>query len=223
MVPFVRASALRYIIDAFIVLAAGYELWHQLGTEYLAVAILVAIVAGVVADRVIAWAQAPREKVAPRKEIMWGIGDPPPGSSPSDSIPVSRVDTQLPPPVLQNPRLKKRGVAFEARHSGRVCDPGPYIVEPGDVEEVSLDLKKGERAKGRIISTDTQDFDWYIVDWMNSVKARNHESFDYVDGEEGVAASPVEITKKDAEPWFLLLGLPRRQNERKIRVELDRL
>jgi len=214
MVSLLRASAIRYIVDVFIVLAAGYELWVQLGPDYLIVAIVIAVGVGVGVDRLIALIQN-RERSRIPISSPEEVAEQPLGGEAGDS-------EFLPPPDIHKPERKTRTASLEPRRSGQVCSPGPYVVQPGAIKEISLDIKKGERMKGRLYSTDGQDFDWEIVDWIGSVNARGGENYDYIEGEEGVAATAIDKRKNDSDAWYLLLRLPRRQNERRIQVELER-
>lgn len=224
MGSFPRPSTIRYIVDAFIVLAAGYELWKQLGSDYLLISILVAIFIGIGVDRLIAFFQGRAKPTGPRRNTS---ESPHRGSLPMGAAEQSpRMDEGdsewLPPPAFHKPGRKTRSSPLEPRRSGSVCSPGPYLIEPGAIKEVSLDIKKGERMRGRIFSVDGQDFDWEIVDAIGSVSARDGDDYDYIQGEEGVAATAIDTKKNDSDSWYLLLRLPRRQNERQIRVELER-
>lgn len=103
-----------------------------------------------------------------------------------------------------------------------MCDPGPHEIEAGEFTELPLDVRKGERIKGRLIEEDGQDFDWVIVDEENSVAKRDGARFDSVLGEDHTAASRVNWRVPRDGPWYLILEIPYRQNPRSIRVGLAR-
>lgn len=109
------------------------------------------------------------------------------------------------------------------RRKGRVCDPGPWEVTSREVVDIPLDLRKGERARGRLVEEDGQDFDWAIVDGPGSVLAIRGQEYDYYDGGESVNADWVDFKQGVGGQLYLVLEVPRRVNKRSISVELSRV
>lgn len=109
-----------------------------------------------------------------------------------------------------------------SREPELVSDPGPYEIDGGGILWVELDVAKGDRVRGHLGETTEQDFDWYIVGEENLVLARQRESFDYEQGNEGVTAGRVRWTPRRDGPWYLLIDLYRRSNPREVEVQLRR-
>ncbi len=110
----------------------------------------------------------------------------------------------------------------EVRTSGYVCGQGPYEVEAGNMQEIELDVRQGERIQGYVREVDGQDFDYYIVDERNLVAAQNGEEFNFVRSGESVAAERIRWKASRSGPWYLLLDLYGKQYDRTIRVNLRR-
>ncbi|MFQ5951309.1 MAG: hypothetical protein ACE5KH_04410 [Candidatus Geothermarchaeales archaeon] len=104
-----------------------------------------------------------------------------------------------------------------------VCDPGPHLIEGGGLLPLPLDVDVGERISGRLEEEDGEDFDWYIMDERNLVAFRNADWFEYAIGNDHVAADIVDWLVEEEGPWFLVLSLYRRLNDRIIEVSLRRL
>lgn len=108
------------------------------------------------------------------------------------------------------------------RTSGYVCDQGPYEVGAGDMQEIELDVRQGERIHGYVRAVDGQDFAYYIVDERNLVAAQNREEFSYVRSGESVTADRIRWKASNDGPWYLLVDLYGKQYDRTIRVNLRR-
>ena len=108
------------------------------------------------------------------------------------------------------------------RTSGQICDPGPYLLEGGEIRYIELDVRPREYVQGRIEERDGDDFDWYIVDEENLVLAKGEENFEDEAGDDHVPAAVVDWQVPTDGPWFLILSLYRRQNDREIAVHLRR-
>lgn len=110
----------------------------------------------------------------------------------------------------------------EIRTSGSVCDPGPHEVEGADVRWIALDVRKGERVRGRLSERSGDGFDWYIVDERNLILLRNGGNFQAAESGDHVIADSVRWSVARDGPWFLVLDLYGRSNERLIEVDLRR-
>lgn len=135
----------------------------------------------------------------------------------------SRGQSSAVPPSYPSAEDVLRGLRERDRVARRfACNPGPYEIEVGEFAEVPLATRKGERLLGRLIEIDGQDFDWAIVDQSNSILVHEREEYDYVKGEDHVSASEVNWKVPKDGPWYLVLEIPYRQNQRSVRVELRR-
>lgn len=103
---------------------------------------------------------------------------------------------------------------------GLACDPGPHSVDGGEMLWLELDVRKGDRVRGRLTETSGQGFDWYIVDEQGLVAAQNGGEFDYQVGAEGVTSDTVRWTVRRKGPWYLLIDLYRRSNPREVETSL---
>ncbi|HZY70541.1 MAG TPA: hypothetical protein VFF67_06160 [Thermoplasmata archaeon] len=101
-----------------------------------------------------------------------------------------------------------------------VCPAGPHELESGEFLELPLSVNPGERIRGRLFEVDGQDFDWYVVNEVNSTLLRDGDEFDFEIGDDHVSASPVDWRVSKKGPWYLVLEIPYRQNPRSVRVEL---
>ncbi len=108
------------------------------------------------------------------------------------------------------------------RTSGSVCDLGPYEVDGGEMEWIELDVRKEEQLLGRLSESYGEDFDWYIVDERNLVLAQTREDFRPVRSGDHVSSDRVRWTVTKEGPWFLVLDLYGRSNERLVEVDLRR-
>ncbi len=130
--------------------------------------------------------------------------------------------------MVDRSRLRREVSRLEAgkkvrpEQTGEVCGAGPYLVEGGELLYIELDVREGERIRGRIEEVDGDDFDWYIVDEPNLVLAMNREGFEYERGDDHVSGAALKWDVPAGGPWFLILDLYRRFNSRKIEVILRR-
>lgn len=106
----------------------------------------------------------------------------------------------------------------------KVCDEGPYEIETGEYLEIPLLVMPGDVIAGRIEEIDGDGFDWYIVNESNLVdyKSSNGHRFNYILGEEdnGVSIVRKKIPERPKGPWYLILTMYNKRNNRIIHVRL---
>ena len=116
--------------------------------------------------------------------------------------------------------IKHAKAEFVPSEASTVCDEGPYDIEPGEYQDIQLNVSKSDRIEGRMEEEEGADFDWFIVDEANLVDFKNNEGFDYEDGGEGQAAYTASWTVRKKGRWYLVLEVPRRQIARSVSVHL---
>jgi hypothetical protein len=125
-------------------------------------------------------------------------------------------------PEIPNRRLQSDQAQSGVR-AGPVCPPGPYMINPYRRRFVALDVRRGERISGTMVESDRQEFNWFIVDQRNLVRANKSGNFDYEKGEDSAkAAAEVSWRAPKDGPWYLLFDHAKRQNPREIHVDLRR-
>ena len=87
---------------------------------------------------------------------------------------------------------------------------------------IEMDVRKGERVRGRLSELYGNDFDWYIVDERNLILAQNREDFSPARSGDHVSADRVQWGVPKEGPWLIVLDLYGRSNERRIEVDLRR-
>jgi hypothetical protein len=101
-----------------------------------------------------------------------------------------------------------------------VCEEGPHEIDAGGYVELSLSVTKGILILGRLEEEDGDLFDWFILNEKNLVKFKNGEDFDWITGNEDVAADRIRWTPKSNGPYFLILSAFRKRYNRIISVNL---
>ena len=104
--------------------------------------------------------------------------------------------------------------------SEEICEEGPHEIDAGGYVELPLSVTKGARILGRLEEEDGDLFDWFILNEKNLVKFKNNEEFDWITGNEDVAADRIKWTPKSNGPYFLILSAFRKQYGRIISVSL---
>jgi len=102
----------------------------------------------------------------------------------------------------------------------KVCADGPYEIDAGGYVELPLSVTRGNLILGRLEEEDGDTFDWFILNEKNLVKFKNKEDFNWITGNEDVAADTVKWTPKSNGPYFLILSAFRKQYNRIVRASL---
>ncbi len=102
----------------------------------------------------------------------------------------------------------------------QVCSPGPHDVVAGETTNLDLNVKRGDRIGGFVREVNGDFFDWYIVDENNLIRFFNGRRFDRIDGKENTVASKVQCRIPHSGPWYLLLDIGNRVNDREVEVSL---
>lgn len=101
-----------------------------------------------------------------------------------------------------------------------ICEEGPHEIDAGSCVELPLSVTKGIRIQGRLEEEDGDLFDWFILNEKNLVKFKNNEDFDWIIGNDDVAADRIKWTPKSNGPYFLILSAFRKQYDRIVSVSL---
>ncbi len=104
--------------------------------------------------------------------------------------------------------------------TSQVCPPGPHDVVYGETTKLELNVKEGNRLAGFVREVNSDFFDWCIVDEDNLVRFFDGKSFSYIDGEKNTVVSKVHCQVPHSGPWYLLLDIGSRQNDREVEVSL---
>ena len=102
----------------------------------------------------------------------------------------------------------------------QACHFGPYDVTSGMPTKIKLDVVTGDKIQGHVQEVDGDFFDWYIVDEDNMLRFLNSKTFDYIDGDENAQASKVRCRVTHSGPWYLMLDIGNRRNDRRVEVDL---
>jgi len=86
--------------------------------------------------------------------------------------------------------------------------------------KIKLDVVTGDKIQGHVQEVDGDFFDWYIVDEDNMLRFLNSKTFDYIDGDENAQASKVRCRVTHSGPWYLMLDIGNRRNDRRVEVDL---
>lgn len=94
------------------------------------------------------------------------------------------------------------------------CPEGPYIVRPGELEVVHLNIEPGDAIVGELDGD--SDFDFAFMSKSKYIDYRNggDVTFDYAD--DGQSAYKVKWPPRGRGPWILVLEAPRRRNDREV-------
>jgi hypothetical protein len=101
-----------------------------------------------------------------------------------------------------------------------LCPPGPYAVVYGDTVKLSLRVKTGDKIEGYVREINNDFFDWCIVDEDNMIRFFDGRRFRTITGEKNTTISKVNCRIPHSGPYYLLLDIGSRQNDRQVEVEL---
>ena len=124
------------------------------------------------------------------------------------------VPTQTPPPTTAVPP--------NTQISTELCNPGPYNVVYGDTVKIPLDVKAGDKIEGYVHEINNDFFDWVIVDEDEMVRFFESTRYRRVAGKKNVTVSKINCQVPHAGPYYLLLDIGSRLNDRQVEVVLRR-
>ena len=101
-----------------------------------------------------------------------------------------------------------------------LCPPGPYDVVYGDTVKLSLKVKTGDKVEGYVREINNDFFDWYIVDEDNMIRYFDGRRFSTITGEKNTTISKVNCRIPHSGPYYLLLDIGSRQNDRQVEISL---
>ncbi len=88
--------------------------------------------------------------------------------------------------------------------------------------KLTLDVKKGDKIEGFVREVNNDFFDWYIADEDEMIRFFDGMPFRPIDGEKNTVVSKVSCEIPHPGPWYLLLDIGSRQNDRQVEVILRR-
>ena len=104
----------------------------------------------------------------------------------------------------------------------QLCDPGPYEVVNGDTVKLPLDVKTGDKIEGYVREINNDFFDWFIVDENEMVRFFDVLRCKPIAGRKNVTVSKVSCRVAGSGPYYLLLDIGSRLNDRQVEVVLRR-
>jgi hypothetical protein len=195
----------RAVVDALFTIVAIVGLWQYFGSGVLGGAYLLAlaIALAIVFNAFYRTASPTTEQAAPSSAAVA------PGPSGTASVaPTSNIKFGRAPP----------------RRSGRPCERRTHAVEPLGHESVRLDVRIGERLRGRLSeSNGNRDFSWGILDSDNTMKAILDREHTARMGGQGQSDYSVEFFVEAEPPLTLELVVGERDLPRQILVDLSRV
>lgn len=139
-----------------------------------------------------------------------------------------REQTTITPPKMMTPPQDTAKppatprVPVTGQTSTELCNPGPYIVGYGDTVKIPLAVKAGDKIEGYVRDINNDFFDWFIVDEDEMVRFFDRGRCKPVDGERNVTVSKVNCRLAGKGPYYLLLDIGTRLNDRQVEVVLRR-
>ena len=124
------------------------------------------------------------------------------------------------PKLREQTRTPPTKDSAQTKGTTPACPPGPYTVSSGMPTKIDLNVGAGSKVRGFVREVNGDFFDWYIVDEDNMLRFLKGELFTYLDGEENVQASKVKCRMHHAGPWYLMLDLGNRRQDREVEAGL---